>query len=131
MLKGTLLAGSLRIGAEVRVAGLTMTRLSRQDMTDAVTAAQPAVWTVVEFEGDDDAMRRHRLRQGNLMGPAGFLGLEDNEAMKFVQDGLTKSSQESAAIVELGGREEGTSTTLITEAAIRSMYRYYRGVMDL
>lgn len=55
MLKGTLLAESLRIGAEVRVAGLTMTRLSRQDMTDAVTAAQPAVWTLVEFEGDDDA----------------------------------------------------------------------------
>ncbi|HYB09847.1 MAG TPA: aromatic ring-hydroxylating dioxygenase subunit alpha [Alphaproteobacteria bacterium] len=89
------------------------------------------IWTMFGFEGDDDAMKRHRLRQGNLMGPAGFLGLEDNEAMKFVQDGITKSSQDSAAIVELGGREEGTSTTLITEAAIRSMYRYYREVMDL
>src|SRR5258707_15761904 len=40
------------------------------------------------FEGDDDEMTRHRLRQGNLMGPAGFLGLEDNEAIKFVQDGM-------------------------------------------
>ena len=33
-------------------------------------------WTMFGFEGDDDAMTRHRLRQGNLMGPAGFLGLE-------------------------------------------------------
>ena len=45
-------------------------------------------WTMFGFEGDDDAMTRHRLRQGNLMGPAGFLGLEDNEAIKFVQDGM-------------------------------------------
>jgi anthranilate 1,2-dioxygenase large subunit len=89
------------------------------------------IWTMFGFEGDDEAMTRHRLRQGNLMGPAGFLGLEDNEAMKFVQDGLIKSSQESAAVVELGGREEGTSMHLITESAIRSMYRYYRDVMGL
>ena len=89
------------------------------------------IWTMFGYDGDDDEMTRHRLRQGNLMGPAGFLGLEDNEAMKFVQDGLTKSSREMAGVVELGGREEGTSETLITEAAIRSMYRYYRDVMGL
>ena len=45
-------------------------------------------WTMFGFEGDDEDMTRHRLRQGNLMGPAGFLGLEDNEAIKFVQDGM-------------------------------------------
>ena len=88
------------------------------------------IWTMFGYEGDSPEMTRHRLRQGNLMGPAGFLGLEDNEAMKFVQSGLEKS-QESAAIVELGGREEGSSTTLITEAAIRSMYRYWREAMGL
>jgi anthranilate 1,2-dioxygenase large subunit len=88
------------------------------------------IWTMFGYEGDTPETTRHRLRQGNLMGPAGFLGLEDNEAMKFVQDGLLKS-REGAALVELGGREEGTSTTLITEAAIRSMYRYWREVMEL
>jgi anthranilate 1,2-dioxygenase large subunit len=88
------------------------------------------IWTMFGFEGDSDEMTRHRLRQGNLMGPAGFLGLEDNEAMKFVQDGLRKS-RPHAGVVELGGTEEGTATTLITEAAIRSMYRHWRGVMGL
>jgi len=88
------------------------------------------IWTMFGYEGDDDEMRRHRLRQGNLMGPAGFLGLEDNEAMKFVQDGVRKS-QDGAGVLELGGREEGTSATLITEAAIRSMYRHWREVMEL
>ena len=89
------------------------------------------IWTMFGYEGDDEAMTRHRLRQGNLMGPAGFLGLEDNEAMKFVQDGIRKSAEEKAGLIELGGREEGSSTTLITEAAIRSMYRHWREVMEL
>jgi hypothetical protein len=53
MLKGTLLAESLRIGAELRVAGLTLTRLSRQDFSGSVSAGQPPVWTVVGFEADD------------------------------------------------------------------------------
>jgi apoptosis-inducing factor 3 len=88
------------------------------------------VWTMFGFEGDSDEMTRHRLRQGNLMGPAGFLGLEDNEAMKFVQDGIVKS-RGGAAVVELGADEEGTSQKLITEAAIRSLYRHWREVMEL
>ena len=29
-------------------------------------------WTMFGFEGDDEEMTRHRLRQGNLMGPAGI-----------------------------------------------------------
>jgi anthranilate 1,2-dioxygenase large subunit len=88
------------------------------------------IWTMFGYEGDSEEMTRHRLRQGNLMGPSGFLGLEDNEAMKFVQQGVVRS-QTDASYVALGGTEEGTSTHLITEAAIRSMYRHYRDVMGL
>jgi anthranilate 1,2-dioxygenase large subunit len=88
------------------------------------------IWTMFGYEGDSEEMTRHRLRQGNLMGPAGFLGLEDNEAMKFVQDGLRKS-RPSAAVLELGGKAEGTAETLITEAAIRSLYRHWREAMAL
>ncbi len=88
------------------------------------------IWTMFGYEDDSEEMTRHRLRQGNLMGPAGFLGLEDNEAMKFVQDGLRKS-REGAAVLELGGVAEGTSETLITEAAIRSLYRHWREVMGV
>jgi hypothetical protein len=54
MVKGTLIAESLQIGVELRVAGLRLTRLSRRDFSTSVTAAQPAVWTIVEFEADDD-----------------------------------------------------------------------------
>jgi anthranilate 1,2-dioxygenase large subunit len=88
------------------------------------------IWTMFGYEGDSEEMTRHRLRQGNLMGPSGFLGLEDNEAMKFVQQGVERSETD-LSYVGLGGTEEGTTTHIITEAAIRSMYRHYREAMGL
>ena len=85
-------------------------------------------WTMFGYEDDTPEMERHRLRQGNLMGPAGFLGLEDNEAMKFVQEGVRRASTD-VNVLKLESGKRGTSNTLISEAAIRSMYSYYRGVM--
>ena len=85
-------------------------------------------WTMFGYEDDTPEMERHRLRQGNLMGPAGFLGLEDNEAMKFVQEGVRRASTD-VNVLKLESGKQGTSNTLISEAAIRSMYSYYRGVM--
>ena len=87
-------------------------------------------WTMFGFEGDDEEMTRHRLRQGNLMGPAGFLGLEDNEAIKFVQDGMINVPN-GEHIVELDPGVIGTADTLISEASIRAMYQHWRGAMEL
>ena len=88
-------------------------------------------WTMFGFEGDDAEMTRHRLRQGNLMGPAGFLGLEDNEAIKFVQDGMQRVPG-GQHLVELDPAvPAGTSDTLISEAAIRAMYQHWRQEMGL
>ena len=88
------------------------------------------IWIMFGYADDSAEMTRHRLRQGNLMGPSGFLGLEDNEALRFVQEGVTRSTSD-LSYVGLGGAEEGTTHHLISEAAIRSMYRHYREVMDL
>ena len=76
-------------------------------------------------------MTRHRLRQGNLMGPAGFLGLEDNEAIKFVQDGMKHSSGGDHLVALDPDTPTGTSDTLISESAIRGMYQYWRKEMGL
>lgn len=71
MLKGTLLAESLRLGAEFRVPGLRLTSVCRRDVSASVTPAQPAVWTFLEFEGSDDlageladALARSLLAEG-------------------------------------------------------------------
>ncbi|GLC91076.1 ring hydroxylating subunit alpha [Cupriavidus sp. TA19] len=86
------------------------------------------LWTMFGYEDDSEEMTQHRLRQGNLMGPAGFLGLEDNEAMKFVQEGVRRSSSD-LNVLKLDAQQIGTSSSLISESAIRAMYQYYRGVM--
>lgn len=85
-------------------------------------------WTMFGYEDDTEEMTRHRLRQGNLMGPAGFLGLEDNEAMKFVQEGVRRSSTDRN-VLKLDPGHVGTANSLISESAIRAMYQYYRSVM--
>ena len=87
-------------------------------------------WTMFGYEGDSAEMTRHRLRQGNLMGPSGYLGVDDNEAIRFLQEGLRRSWSD-AGIVMLDPDREGSTDTLISEAAIRSLYRHYRGVMGL
>ncbi len=85
------------------------------------------IWAVFGRATDDEAMVRHRLRQNNIFGPGGFLGIEDNEALKFVQDGL-KRSRPRVGLAKLGNDAESPDV-IITERAIRGMYRYYRNAM--
>ena len=87
-------------------------------------------WTMFGYEDDDAEIRDLRLCQANLMGPAGYLGAEDNEAIAFVQDGMRRTVA-SDGLVALDAEVEGTSTNLISESAIRAMYRHYCGVMGL
>ena len=85
------------------------------------------IWAVFGRASDDEEMTRHRLRQNNIFGPSGFLGIEDNEALKFLQDGLRRSMPRVG--IALLGDDDETPDTIITERAIRAMYRYYRDVM--
>jgi anthranilate 1,2-dioxygenase large subunit len=87
------------------------------------------IWTMFGYEGDTDEMRRIRFAQGNLMGPAGYLGIEDNEALKFLQEGVRRSTTERG-IVKLGAGE-GTATSVASESALRAMFAQYREVMGL
>jgi apoptosis-inducing factor 3 len=88
-------------------------------------------WTMFGFEGDDEEMTRHRLRQGNLMGPAGFLGIEDNEAIKFVQDGMQRVPDKEHLVMLDPAIAAGTAESLISEAAIRAMYQHWRAEMGI
>ena len=87
-------------------------------------------WVMFGYECDDAEMIDLRLCQANLMGPAGYLGAEDNEAIAFVQDGF-KNSVTKTGVVALEPEREGSTDSLISEAAIRAMYRHYSQVMGL
>lgn len=87
------------------------------------------IWTTFGFEDDTPELERHRLRQNNLFGPGGFIGIDDNEVLKFVQDGLRRSVPRHG-VAPLGRDDEGPET-VITDRAIRGMYRHYREAMGL
>ena len=88
------------------------------------------VWTFFGYATDDEAMVTRRLRQANLMGPAGLVSVDDSEMMEFSQSGVAQYP-EDAAVLELGGRDVADAPHMITESAIRGFYRYYREVMGL
>lgn len=88
------------------------------------------VWTFFGYENDDAEMTLRRLRQANLMGPAGLVSVDDSEMMEFSQHGVA-GYPDSAAVLELGGRDVEDTPHMITETAIRGFYRYYREVMGL
>ena len=44
-------------------------------------------WTYFGYETDDEAMTTRRLRQANLMGPAGLVSIDDSEVMRLAQLG--------------------------------------------
>ena len=88
------------------------------------------IWTFFGYEGDDEAMTERRLRQANLMGPAGLVSLDDGEVLKAAQEGV-RLAGERTALAEMGGRTWEDSDYMVTEAALRGFYRYYKNIMEL
>ncbi|HEY2664057.1 MAG TPA: aromatic ring-hydroxylating dioxygenase subunit alpha [Candidatus Binataceae bacterium] len=87
-------------------------------------------WTFFGYADDTAAMTTRRLRQANLMGPAGFVSIDDSEVMQFSQQGISQDSS-GAGFLEMGGRGTGDEDHMVTEAAIRAFYTHYRRVMKL
>jgi salicylate 5-hydroxylase large subunit len=85
-------------------------------------------WTHWTYAGDSPEMKLRRLRQANLFGPAGFVSVDDGEAIELGQLGFSASPEQSAVVL-LGGREIASTEHMVTETAIRGMYRYWRKAM--
>ena len=88
------------------------------------------VWTHFGFADDTPEMTRRRLRQANLFGPAGYVSADDGEVIEFSQRGYAQHG-DLATVCELDGRGRGGAAHNVTETLIRSMYGYYREVMEL
>ena len=92
--------------------------------------AYELAWTFFGYAADDPAMTERRLMQANLMGPAGFVSVDDSEVVAFAQDGIAPYER-SHGVVEMDGREIKEADTLVSEGAVRGFYDYYRRVMGL
>lgn len=87
-------------------------------------------WTHYGFEDDDETMQARRLKQANLVGPAGYVGIDDSEVLAQLQPGA-ESVPEALQVVEMGGRGTDRQETMVTETLIRAFYAFYRERMGL
>ncbi len=83
------------------------------------------VWTYFGFADDTPEMNRRRLRQQNLVGPAGFISMEDGCVGGFVQRG-TAAAPDHVSVVQMGGSTAESQETRATEASVRGFWKAYR-----
>jgi phenylpropionate dioxygenase-like ring-hydroxylating dioxygenase large terminal subunit len=88
------------------------------------------VWTLFGFTSDDDEMTERRLRQANLVGPSGYISMEDGAAPGFVQR-AARSAPDILSVVEMGGSSIASDDNRVTEAAVRGFWTVYRQRMAL
>ncbi len=85
-------------------------------------------WIHLGFDGDDEEMTERRVRQGNLVGAAGYISMEDGCIGGFVQRALQYNDADSG-VVMLGGYEAQSQPFRVSEAAIRGFWKKYRALV--
>jgi anthranilate 1,2-dioxygenase large subunit/terephthalate 1,2-dioxygenase oxygenase component alpha subunit len=85
-------------------------------------------WTYIGFEDDPPEMHRRRLKQSNLVGPAGYVSMEDGCVGGFVQRGVAAAS-DVLSVVNMGGEGAESQETRATEASVRGFWKAYRRYM--
>lgn len=89
------------------------------------------MWTVLGFEDDDAPLEELRLKVNNLVGPAGFVSMEDGCIGGFI-DAATRSAPEERSFMRMGGTAiEPAGASRVTEAAVRGFWRAWRDCMAL
>jgi anthranilate 1,2-dioxygenase large subunit len=87
-------------------------------------------WTLLGFAEDTPEQRLIRLKQANLVGPAGYISMEDGCVGGFVQRGIAGADGEQA-VIEMGGAGTESSESRVTEASVRGFWKAYRAQMGL
>jgi anthranilate 1,2-dioxygenase large subunit len=87
-------------------------------------------WIYIGFEDDDAAMTERRLQQANLVGPAGYVSMEDGAVGAFIQRAI-KGGEDECSVIEMGGFEHAPQPTPATEASVRGFWNAWRPLMGL
>lgn len=87
-------------------------------------------WTYLAYADDTPELRRMRLRQLNMVGPAGLVSMEDGAVGGFVQRGVAMVPERNA-VIEMGGESTSSTDTRATEASVRGFWKAYRQHMGV
>jgi anthranilate 1,2-dioxygenase large subunit/terephthalate 1,2-dioxygenase oxygenase component alpha subunit len=87
-------------------------------------------WTYIGYVDDTPEQRTVRLKQLNLVGPAGFISMEDGAVGGFVQRGIA-GAHDLEAVVEMGGETTASSEGRATETSVRGFWKAWRHHMGV
>lgn len=88
--------------------------------------------TYLGFESDTEAQTRDKLLTVNFIGPAGYISLEDGEALRLVQEGIRHRRPDGHEVLEMGGVGPIEDTDYLSqEISIRGFWSFYHRVMEL
>jgi anthranilate 1,2-dioxygenase large subunit len=84
------------------------------------------------YSDDTSEMRAHRIKQANLVGPAGLISMEDTLATELVQSGMAGSNN-AMSVADMGraASNEEQARSMISENRIRQFWRGYQELMGL
>lgn len=88
------------------------------------------VVTFFGYEDDDEEMTNIRIKQANLVGPAGYVSMEDGYAAEIVQQAIVKD-RDACSVLEAGGRGTEDQENLVNESAIRGFWKHYRELLGI
>jgi len=80
------------------------------------------------YEDDTPEMRKLRIKQANLVGPAGYISMEDTEATELVQRGTIRDGDLNS-VIEMSRAAPNEQGTLISESLIRRFWVGYQNLM--
>lgn len=86
--------------------------------------------TYLGFENDTEQQHHNRLLSVNLIGPGGYISLEDGEALRLVQEGA-RARRGDFSVLEMGGVGEMKDTDYLSqEVSIRGFWKFYHHMMN-
>jgi anthranilate 1,2-dioxygenase large subunit/terephthalate 1,2-dioxygenase oxygenase component alpha subunit len=85
---------------------------------------------LIGLEEDTPEQTAVRVKQSNLVGPAGLVSMEDGAIGGFVQKGIA-GDLDKHAIIEMGGTGVGGMPTRATETSVRGFWKVYRELLDV
>ncbi len=86
-------------------------------------------WWILGAVDDTQEQRAMRLRQSNLVGPGGYIAMEDGAVVGWVRRGIA-GAEERNSVLAMGGRDvERDSDSRCNELSVRGFWQGWHGLM--
>ena len=82
------------------------------------------------YADDTPELRALRIKQANLVGPAGYISMEDTEATELVQRG-TAGDPKAHSVIDMGIGNPHQQDSMISEGLVRRFWTGYQQLMGL